>query len=50
MGGTLLHPLLDLLLGVCCGTWGPRNVLKHVNVEASPAEPRCELQSDAVCY
>lgn len=43
-------PFLDLLFWVCCGVRDLRKVLKHLNVEASPAEPSCELAVNAVCY
>ena len=43
-------PFLDLLFWVCCGVRDLRKVLKHLNVEARPAEPSCELAVNAVCY
>lgn len=34
---------------MCCGAHGSRKALTHINIEASPAEPRCELAANAVC-
>lgn len=39
-----------LIFWVCRGVRDLRKVLKHLNVETSPAEPSCELAVNAVCY